>query len=433
MHANRFERDVQEKLQGMQVQPTPPVWAAVEGRIRRERRRRRLLFFWLLPLLLLGFGIVRWGNNSPAPDTPGAMAERSTPAERSRISTDVQPSRNRGDMHEDIVPIKSVAQPATGSTVSDPNPVDAAPVMGQGPTATAKNRRRNTVSVAKRAKGNNDFRKTKGSATTSDASSPARSYSAPLAATAATTPLPAMIPAETPLPDSAGKITAALPRADTAAKATTPAVSPKPSKRRMQWAFEAGAGIAQPSGGATEARADAFSALASNSGSSTQSWQSGPALHASLRLSLPLKGRLRLQTGVGLEWMRLRHETTSTYYSGMGSSGTPFTGTSSNSFTKSTDLQPLLFVQLPVALEWRPSARSSFTVNGGLRIDQMLSKRVGYGLQSTTVNVELGARFRVMKVGRHSIEAGPRFSAGLTRFDATRRLLGAGATLRFSF
>ncbi|RYY63476.1 MAG: hypothetical protein EOO12_12220 [Chitinophagaceae bacterium] len=61
MHANKFERDVQGKLDGMRMTPSAPVWAEVEARIRRERKKRRVFFFWLLvPLLLLGGGAAWW-------------------------------------------------------------------------------------------------------------------------------------------------------------------------------------------------------------------------------------------------------------------------------------------------------------------------------------------------------------------------------------
>lgn len=63
MQENKFEKQVQQQLQNLQLEPTPPVWEAVHARIQPQRRRRRLLLWWLPVLLLVGGGWLWWQGN----------------------------------------------------------------------------------------------------------------------------------------------------------------------------------------------------------------------------------------------------------------------------------------------------------------------------------------------------------------------------------
>lgn len=57
MPVNDFEKQVQQKLDELQLRPSPAVWTDVEKQIRKEKKRRRvIIFWWLLPLLLTGAG-----------------------------------------------------------------------------------------------------------------------------------------------------------------------------------------------------------------------------------------------------------------------------------------------------------------------------------------------------------------------------------------
>jgi hypothetical protein len=56
MPVNEFEKQVQQKLEELQLQPSGEVWEEVEKRIQKEKRHRRVIFWWLFPLLLLGGG-----------------------------------------------------------------------------------------------------------------------------------------------------------------------------------------------------------------------------------------------------------------------------------------------------------------------------------------------------------------------------------------
>jgi hypothetical protein len=67
MSENNFEKKIQQRLEGLRLEPSEPVWHKVEARIREDKRRRRWLL--LLPFLLLTLGGgAYWllnGNNKP--------------------------------------------------------------------------------------------------------------------------------------------------------------------------------------------------------------------------------------------------------------------------------------------------------------------------------------------------------------------------------
>ncbi len=59
MQENNFEKAVQQKLNGLHLTPSEPVWQRLEASIKKKRERR--FIFWLLPLLLLTAGLAWWG------------------------------------------------------------------------------------------------------------------------------------------------------------------------------------------------------------------------------------------------------------------------------------------------------------------------------------------------------------------------------------
>ena len=70
MPANEFEKQVQQKLEELQIRPTASVWSEVESQLRREKKRRRIvLFWWLLPVLLATGGgayyFINQNQNNP--------------------------------------------------------------------------------------------------------------------------------------------------------------------------------------------------------------------------------------------------------------------------------------------------------------------------------------------------------------------------------
>lgn len=54
MPVNEFEKQVQQKMDELQLRPSDNVWQEVERRIRKEKKRRFLIWFFLAAALLLG-------------------------------------------------------------------------------------------------------------------------------------------------------------------------------------------------------------------------------------------------------------------------------------------------------------------------------------------------------------------------------------------
>ena len=54
MPVNNFEKQVQAKMDELQLRPSAEVWQEVEKRIRRDKKRRGMILFILLGVLLLG-------------------------------------------------------------------------------------------------------------------------------------------------------------------------------------------------------------------------------------------------------------------------------------------------------------------------------------------------------------------------------------------
>jgi hypothetical protein len=64
MQEQRFEKQVQEKMEDLSLRPSAPVWQKVESEIRRKKEKRRVII-WALPLVLL-CGTAVWWFNSPS-------------------------------------------------------------------------------------------------------------------------------------------------------------------------------------------------------------------------------------------------------------------------------------------------------------------------------------------------------------------------------
>lgn len=58
MQENNFEKQVQQRLDELSLQPSEPVWQNIEAVIKKKRERR--LIFWLLPFLFLGSAVTWW-------------------------------------------------------------------------------------------------------------------------------------------------------------------------------------------------------------------------------------------------------------------------------------------------------------------------------------------------------------------------------------
>ncbi len=57
MSKNDFEKNVQQKMDELQLYPSAELWPEVERRIRKEKKRRWFIFWLLIPSILVGTGI----------------------------------------------------------------------------------------------------------------------------------------------------------------------------------------------------------------------------------------------------------------------------------------------------------------------------------------------------------------------------------------
>lgn len=79
MPVNEFEKQVQQRLEELQLRPSPAVWTEVEKQIRKDKKRRRiLLFWWLLPVLLTGGAISYYYFNDKGETTNIIATENNT-------------------------------------------------------------------------------------------------------------------------------------------------------------------------------------------------------------------------------------------------------------------------------------------------------------------------------------------------------------------
>jgi hypothetical protein len=57
MQENDFEKNIQHRMDELQLYPSAEVWPEVERRIRKEKKRRWFIFWFLFPVLLTGAGV----------------------------------------------------------------------------------------------------------------------------------------------------------------------------------------------------------------------------------------------------------------------------------------------------------------------------------------------------------------------------------------
>ena len=79
MQENEFEKQVQQKMEELKLDPSAEVWTEVERRIRKEKKRRFIFWWWPLFFLLLGGGIVTgiWFSNEKGINKTGFAGNKS--------------------------------------------------------------------------------------------------------------------------------------------------------------------------------------------------------------------------------------------------------------------------------------------------------------------------------------------------------------------
>ena len=80
MHDPKFEKEVQQKMAGLEFSPSESVWANVEAALNKPQTRRGFPFFWRLALpgllLLAGGGYYFFRSAGATPSTPSAARPR---------------------------------------------------------------------------------------------------------------------------------------------------------------------------------------------------------------------------------------------------------------------------------------------------------------------------------------------------------------------
>lgn len=131
MPANEFEKQVQNQLDGFQLNPSASVWEKVEKQI-RERKRRRIVVFFLLPVALglLTFSYFKFFySTNTNKDIQHTVAEKKTVtpsndgnAQAGSSSTTSQPNDNAATNHQPAQ--AGIDTDNTTNSTSTPNPTN---------------------------------------------------------------------------------------------------------------------------------------------------------------------------------------------------------------------------------------------------------------------------------------------------------------------
>lgn len=85
MHDN-FEREVQKKMEELNLTPSVPVWEKIELQIRPEKRRRRVLIWFFLGILLLSGGVFSYQILSSNKEIDNSISEQASKNQPSNFS-----------------------------------------------------------------------------------------------------------------------------------------------------------------------------------------------------------------------------------------------------------------------------------------------------------------------------------------------------------
>jgi hypothetical protein len=126
MPANEFEKQVQQKMEELQLVPSASVWEKVEEQI-REKKRRRIIFFFILPLALglLGFSFYQFlytpGKKQPLQQADAIQKQDPlTKDPQPSIETKIEPATDQPQDLHTAQPLKNdIAQKQEPNTNAD--------------------------------------------------------------------------------------------------------------------------------------------------------------------------------------------------------------------------------------------------------------------------------------------------------------------------
>ena len=113
MQENNFEKQVQEKMDDLRIDPSGELWQKVSSRIGKKKRDHRVLLVCLSTLLLLIIGGITWlktsNNDQPLPTIATEQATHKEPlpetakkAESNKTNTEVNSHLPKGNTSADI-------------------------------------------------------------------------------------------------------------------------------------------------------------------------------------------------------------------------------------------------------------------------------------------------------------------------------------------
>ena len=123
MRENEFEKRVHQKMEELNLHPSPEVWEEVERRIRKEKKRR-FIFWWPLLFLTLGGGVAAgiWMTNKKEPAATSSTGKSNTkntqiPAENTTTSIYKAPEKIQPGSDEQTISLNNKPTNKTNEVV----------------------------------------------------------------------------------------------------------------------------------------------------------------------------------------------------------------------------------------------------------------------------------------------------------------------------
>ncbi len=120
MEENKFEKQVQEKMDELKIHPSDSVWEKIEVRIEKRKRSKRELFFFLLLSALLMGGYLLWNIN-----------DHST-KERNNTEKNNENKNNQGKTSGDVPLTENKTMGPKKNLI--PGPIHQTPIVAQNTT-----------------------------------------------------------------------------------------------------------------------------------------------------------------------------------------------------------------------------------------------------------------------------------------------------------
>lgn len=306
MQANEFEKNVQHKMDELQLYPSAGVWSEVEKKIRRQKRRRRIIFWWLFPLLLAVGSMTAYlltKENGNKHDQ--SLQTHTTPAGNNKNNNNTETKTQLQQQQQPEITTKEKDEPSSSdpvaiqnkkvvtgyiSTESKTNAYKLPPVKDGNVSFENNNPGKNKRT--KQAKKNEKADLTSNKPVTTDINDKLPSPPAAMVAmqqkdevkkeiVQPVTTVQSVIENKSDSAIAADKKTTTLPPADTATKKQPETVQKKKKDKKSNWEF----GITAASG--ISGRVDGFSLFPENK--NADALQNGGGVNAPVPDSLPGK------------------------------------------------------------------------------------------------------------------------------------------------